>query len=147
MHRLTPGPRRAVLVLAVVAVLIMEGLAPFNFERAGAHFDLWPVLEWFNAGLESTIASTDWVQLFGHLFLSGALVWVLREWGAPINLAVGVAASLAFAIELLQSWLPLHDAAIVDPLLTLAVGLAMRSLYLRRGARKLRVSDPRERIR
>jgi VanZ family protein len=147
MHRLTPGPRRAALVLAVVAVLLMEGLAPFNFVRAGAYFDLWPVLDWFNAGLESTIASADWVQLFGHLFLSGALVWVLREWGAPIDLAVGVAAGLAFAIELLQSWLPQHDATIVDPLLTLAVGLAMRSLYLRSRRRMFRASDPRARIR
>jgi VanZ family protein len=147
MHRLTPGPRRAVLVLAVVAVLLMEGLAPFNFVRAGAYFELWPVLEWFNAGLESAIAAADWVQLFGHLFLSGALVWVLREWGAPVNLAVGVAAVLAFTIELLQSWLPQHDATIVDPLLTLAVGLAMRSLYLRSRSRTLRASDPRARIR
>jgi VanZ family protein len=147
MHRLTPQPRRAALVLAVVAVIIMEGLAPFDFARGGAYFDLWPVLEWFEAGVERTIATTDWVQLFGHLFLSGALVWVLREWGAPLDLAVGVAVGLATTIEVLQSWLPQHDATITDPLLTLGVGLAMRSLYLRSRRSGFRASGRRARIR
>jgi VanZ family protein len=147
MHRLTPGPRRAVLVLAVITVLIMESLAPFNFVSEGPSFNLWPVVQWFDAGVADTIEATDWVQVFGHLFLSGALVWVLREWGAPLNIAVGAATGLALALEAMQSWLPQHDATITDPLLTLAVGLAMRSLYLRGRGRTLRASGPRARIR
>ena len=133
MHRLTPRPRRAALVLAVVAVLLIEGVAPFAFTNTGAHFELWPFRSWFDAGLSNAVAGVDWVQIFGHLFLSGALVWVLREWGAPVQAAAGAAVLLALAIEILQIWLPAHDATITDPLLTLGVGWAMSSLYRTRG--------------
>jgi VanZ family protein len=131
MHRLTPRPRRAALVLAVIAVLIIHALAPFNFSAPGAHFDLWPFLGWLAPGLPGALQTIDWLHVFGHLFLSAALIWVLREWGAHISVALGAATALALIMELMQMWLPQHDATITDPLLTLAVGWTMRSLYLR----------------
>jgi VanZ family protein len=134
MHRLRPRPRRAAMVLAVVALLVIEELAPFDFSAAAARFDLWPFMGWIEAGWDSGLQGIVWVQLFGQLFLYGALLWVVREWGASTDFAFGVMLTVASVIELLQIWLPGEQASITDPLLALAIGLLFRSLY--RGSRR-----------
>lgn len=134
MHRLRPRPRRAVLVLAVVALLVIEELAPFNFSQQAARFDFWPFMGWVNggwAGLNGEWLAVDWVQLFGKLFLYGALLWVVREWRASTDFAFAVMLTIAVVIEMLQIWLPGEYASITDPLLALGIGLAFRSLYKR----------------
>jgi VanZ family protein len=131
MHRLRPRPRRASLVLAVVVVLIIEELAPFDFTHAVAGFDFWPFMAWVNAGWDGGLQGFDWVQLFGKLFLYGALLWVVREWGASTDFAFGVMVTIATVVEALQIWLPGEHASITDPLLALAIGLVFRSLYRR----------------
>jgi VanZ family protein len=133
MHRLRPQPRRAALVLAVFAVLIIDGLAPFDFAPPATAFDLWPFREWFEHGFVAGIQSIDWVQVFGKLFLFGALLWVIRDWGASTRFAVSVVVATAAVIEVLQMWLPGQTASITDPLLALALGLVFRYLYLRLG--------------
>lgn len=131
MHRLRPRPRRSVLVLAVMVVLLIDGLAPFDFAPPMGRFDLWPFLGWFEIGLPATIQLIDWSELFGKLFLYGALLWVIKEWGATIGAAVIALTATVLAIEVLQAWLPEQSASITDPLLALAVGLGFRSLYHR----------------
>lgn len=135
MHRLRPRPRRAALVLAVVALLIIEELAPFDFSPQVAGFDFWPFLALVDSGWN--LAAIDWVQVFGKLFLYGALLWVVREWGATTDFAFGVMLSVATVIEILQIWLPAEQASITDPLLALIVGLVFRSLYRHRGPKPL----------
>jgi VanZ family protein len=130
MHRLRPKPRRAALVLAVVALLVIEELAPFDFAPQTARFDFWPFMEWMNGGWQGWV-KIDWVQLFGKLFLYGSLLWVVREWGASTDFAFGVMVTIAVVIETLQIWLPGEYASITDPLLALGIGLVFRSLYKR----------------
>jgi VanZ family protein len=134
MHRLRPRPRRATLVLAVVALLVIEELAPFNFSPQAAQFDFWPFLALVDSGWDLTIV--DWVPVFGKLFLYGALLWVVREWGAPTDFAFGVMLTIASIVELLQIWLPGEHASITDPLLALTIGLVFRSLYRRHRPRR-----------
>jgi len=131
MHRLRPRPRRSVLVLAVTAVLIIAGLAPFDFTPPMGYFELWPFLGWFEIGLPASIQLIDWTELFGKLFLYGALLWVIKEWGASIGFAVIALTVTVLTIEVLQAWLPDQSASITDPLLALVVGLTFRSVYLR----------------
>ena len=131
MHRLRPRPRRAVLVFAVIVVLLIDGLAPFDFTPPMGRFDLWPFLGWFEIGLPAAIQLIDWSELFGKLFLYGALLWVIKEWGASIGVAVLALVATVLAIEVLQAWLPDQTASITEPLLALGVGLAFRSLYQR----------------
>jgi hypothetical protein len=131
MHRLRPRPRRATLVFAVIVVMIIDGLAPFDFAPPRGHFDLWPFLGWFEIGLPAALALIDWTELFGKLFLYGALLWVIKEWGATVGVAVIALVATVLGIEVLQQWLPDQSASITDPLLALAVGLAFRSLYQR----------------
>jgi VanZ family protein len=135
MHRLRPSPRRAALVLAVVALLVIEELAPFDFSRQAALFDFWPFMDWLDG--EGSWLTIDWVQLFGRLFLYGALLWVVREWGASTDFAFAVMLTIAVAIETLQVWLPGEHASITDPLLALGIGLVFRSLYKRAKPRAL----------
>jgi len=129
MHRLRPRPRRATLVLAVVALLVIEELAPFDFSPHAAQFDFWPFLALVESGWD--LSAVDWVQMFGKLFLYGALLWVVREWGASTQFAFGVMLTIATVVELLQIWLPGEHASITDPLLALTIGLVFRSLYRR----------------
>ncbi len=143
MHRLRPRPRRAALVLAVVAVLIIEELAPFDFTPTVAGFDFWPFMAWINAGWDNGLLGIDWVHLFGKLFLYGALLWVVREWGASTNFAFGVMLTIAAVVETLQIWLPGEHASITDPLLALMIGLLFRSLY-GRSRRNLLNRAPRD---
>jgi VanZ family protein len=131
MHRLRPRPRRTALVLAVMVVLLIDGLAPFDFAPPMGRFDLWPFLGWFEIGLPAAIQLIDWSELFGKLFLYGALLWVIKEWGASIGIAVLALVATVLSIEVLQAWLPDQSASIADPLLALVVGLAFRSLYQR----------------
>jgi VanZ family protein len=131
MHRLRPRPRRAAMVLAVVALLLIEELAPFNFSPHAGGFDFWPFMDWVNGGWVNGWLAIDWAQLFGKLFLSGALLWVVREWGASTNFAFGVMLTVAVGIETLQIWLPGEHASITDPLLALGIGLVFRALYKR----------------
>jgi VanZ family protein len=127
MHRLRPRPRRAALVLAVVALLVIQELAPFNFSPQTARFDFWPFMSLMNGGWDWL--AIDWVHLFGKVFLYGALLWVVREWGASTNFAFGVMVTVAVVMETLQIWLPSEHASITDPLLALGIGLVFRALY------------------
>lgn len=134
MHRMTPAPRRAALVLAVIAVVLLDGLAPFQFAARHASFDFWPFMASFERGLVESLSMLDWERLFAQLFLTAAFMWVLREWGAPLNIALGVTIALAVAIEALRIFSPQHDASITDPLIAAAVAWTMRSIYVRRRA-------------
>jgi VanZ family protein len=131
MHRLSPRPRRAALMLAVATVLIIEGLAPFDFTPPTQGFDLWPFVAWFEMGVPAAVQAFDWVELFGKLFLFAALAWTIKQWGASIGVAIAAVPGMALLIELLQMWLPQQHASIADPLLALAVGLVLRALYRR----------------
>jgi VanZ family protein len=131
MHRLTPQPRRAALVLAVATVLIIDGLAPFDFSPAQPRFDLWPFMVWFEGNPLDTLRAIDWPLIFGKLFLFAALLWVIKEWGATVRFSIGVVVCTVLTIEVLQMWLPQQSASISDPLLACAVGLLFSRLYLR----------------
>jgi VanZ family protein len=131
MHRLRPRPRRTALVLAVTVVMLIDGLAPFDFAPPMRRFDLWPFIGWFELGLPAAIQLIDWSELFGKLFLYGALLWVIKEWGASVGFAMIALAVTVLVIEILQTWLPEQTPSITDPLLALGVGLAFRSLYQR----------------
>lgn len=131
MHRLAPQPRRGLLVLGVAAVLIVDTLAPFDFTSHMGRFDLWPFRAWLETDPLSAVQGTDWVDVFGKLFLFGALMWTVKEWGAPVRLATRAVALLALALEVLQLWLPHQQASIADPLLAAGIGLTMRLLYRR----------------
>lgn len=128
MHRATDSIRSTMLIIAVIAVITIETLAPFDFTAQRSTFDWWPFLIWFELGTNGTLFAVDWTALLGRLFLFTALLWLLRDAGMPINVAIGCTVGAAFAIEVVQLWLPDQTASITDPALVLAIGFTLRAL-------------------
>src|SRR5690606_33892664 len=118
---------------ALVAVLLVEGLAPFDFAASTTRFDFWPFMVWFESGPIATLQDIDWSGVFGHLFLFMSLLWLLRESGVRINAAIAITTGAALAIEILQMWLPNQRGSIAEPALTFAAGLLFRYLERRTG--------------
>jgi VanZ family protein len=124
MHRMTPGPKRVLLVAAVLICVLAQRLTSHEMTPDAPRLDLWPFLGWLEHGLLPAIQSIDWVELFATLFAFGALMWVIKYSGAPIVAAVIALVGIALAIELVQLWLLRQTASITDPLIALAVGLS-----------------------
>lgn len=139
MHRLAPNAQRAFLLAGLIAVLAIEGLAPFDFTCDASQFDFWPFRVWTEAGALSAI---DWSAILGRLFLLTALLWLVREAGVTIDLAIALAVGAALAIEVAQLWLPYQSGSITDPALVLGVGLLLRTIERARARRLAIISRP-----
>jgi VanZ family protein len=133
--RLTPGPRKALLLGSTLVVFLGYRLAPFQFATEASAFDFWPFLVWFDAGIFAALREIDWSFLFGQAFLFGAVLWVIKHCGAPIDFAAGVMLVLAFGTELLQLWMPAQTGSLTDVVLAVAIAFGFR--YAHRRARRL----------
>jgi VanZ family protein len=117
--RFRPTPTALFVALAIV----IRGLAPFEFSNTPQRFSWLPfqaslLLEWEPA---LTI-------LLGKVFLYGVLVWLIREAGARLALAVGTTAVLLALIEAIQRYIPAHSAEITDPVIAVLIGWVFWSL-------------------
>ena len=128
VNRLPPGPRMALLIAGLLAVMLTQSLAPYEFVPLHGSFDLWPYLAWIKAGMPVNAAS-----LLAQLFLYGALTWLLREAGTSAYLALGIVTSLVLGIEIAQLWRPGQTGSITQP--ALAFGIAMVLRYVDNGIR------------
>lgn len=147
-YRMTVAPRRWILLIAVVLAVAIDRLAPFQFVSEPSGLDLWPFLGWFDAGVIEALRSIDWVELFGLLFVFGALLWIIKDNGAAPGLATGIVTAAALTFEILQLWLPDRHASVTEPALALGLGLFFRYLYLRaedRGVFRNQATSPRGR--
>ncbi|HMN44706.1 MAG TPA: VanZ family protein [Povalibacter sp.] len=135
MYRMTPGPKRLLLLAAMLAVFTFERLTPFAFTGPAPAFDFWPFLGWAAAGFP-----LDLGELFGTVFLFAALLWILRYAGTSFRLAAGIMLALVCATEFLQLWLPERGGSITDPAIALVVVLAFR--YTQRRQRRMFTGRP-----
>lgn len=113
-----PTERVASLLAAALVVLIaIQGLAPFDFQLAQDRFALLPFAESL-----TQYRATNLTGMFLRCFLDGSLVWLLARSGLSVLAATALGAGLIFSVEFLQTWLPGHTAEITDPLLAIAAG-------------------------
>jgi len=113
-----PDARAALaLATALIALIAIQGLAPFDFQLAPDRFALLP----FGESL-TQYRATNLTDVFLRCFTNGALVWLLAQSGISVLAATSLAAGIVFSIELLQTWLPSQTAEITDPLLAVAAG-------------------------
>lgn len=138
MYRMTAGPKRLLLLAAMLAAFMFERLTPFVFTGPAPDFDFWPFLGWSAAGFP-----VDPGELFATVFLFAALLWILRYAGVSFRVAAGVVLVLASATEFLQLWLPERSASITDPAIALVVVLAFR--YTQRRQRRMFTGRPASR--
>lgn len=132
--RLTPGPRRTLLVLSMLIVFVGYRLAPFEFAAEPSRFDFWPFLVWFDAGLAATWREIDWSIVFGQVFLYGAMTWCCKHAGASMPFAAIAVLVLTCVTEVMQMWLPGQSSSLTDP--AIALGVALVFLHAERRARR-----------
>ena len=151
MMRLTPQPRRVLLLGMLLGAFVIERLAPFQFSAATT-LDAWPtLLSLLNGMVHDTghaLAAIDVVSLFGRLFVFGALIWAIREAGVSMALAAIAVVLLVFVTEGLRL-LAGGSASLTDPLLAMLVGAAFHYVHQQRRNRTLllRANSRRERSR
>jgi VanZ family protein len=114
-YGLRQSPQRAqILVVLFTALIIIRGLAPYQFASAAMPFSWVP----FRALFETERVAAITIFL-GKLFAYGTFVWLLRDSGWKIRYAaIGAAATLG-AIEAAQMFLPGRVPEITDPLIAL----------------------------
>ena len=115
--RLPPDRAASVLAAALIVLIAIQGLAPFDFQLAQDRFALVP----FGESL-TQYRATNLTDMFLRCFTDGAVVWLLARSGLSVFAATALGAGLIFSIEFLQTWLPGHTAEITDPLLAIAAG-------------------------
>jgi len=124
-----PAERAASLLAAALIVLIaIQGLSPFDFQLAQDRFALMP----FGESL-TRYRATNLPDMFLRCYSYGALVWLLARSGLSVFPATMLGAGIVFSVELLQTWLPGHTADITDPLLAIAAGCLI-AVFERDGA-------------
>jgi VanZ family protein len=117
LRKLAPDRAASVLAAALIVLIAIQGLAPFDFQLAQDRFALVPFGESLTQYRAGNLTDT-----FLRCFTSGALVWLLVRSGLSVLAGTAIGAGLVFSIELLQTWLPGHTAEITDPLLAFAAG-------------------------
>jgi VanZ family protein len=117
LARLPEGRAAALVCGALVLMIAIEGLAPFDFRLDPDAFGFVPFRD---ALLRYRAANL--LDMFEKCFLYGALVWLMTRAGLRVLAATVAACALVLGIELLQAWLPGRLAEITDPLLVVAAG-------------------------
>jgi VanZ family protein len=135
VHRATERVRSATLLGGLLAVLLIESLAPFDFAAPAATFDFWPFMIWFKLGPQAALDAIEWSSLLGRVFLFTALLWLLCDRGVRAQNAMLCVAALSIAIEIAQLWLPDQHASLTDPAIALALGWIFSRFAPRRTSR------------
>lgn len=137
LHKFRSAPQSAVVLVAFALLFVYERLTPFNFGSMEHNFDFWPFMTWIHDGMH---IEAD--VLLRKLFVFGALVWLLKDAGLPMQTAMIGVVLTVLGIEVLHLWQAGHSSSLTDPALALLMGLLMRfasderkvkrSAYLRR---------------
>jgi hypothetical protein len=127
LHKFRSGLRNVALLLAFVAVYAWDSLSPWSFDRgvsnAVSHFDFWPFVAWFNAGMP-----IDLTWLLHRLFMFAAAMWLVLNVGLSARFTVFAITGVALLVECLQAWLPHRSGSLTEPALALILTLSLRWL-------------------
>ena len=117
---LREGRRLALLAALLATVIVVQGLAPFEFSSSAQAFSWLP----FRSSLRGSI-ELNYSTLLEKSFWYFTLVWLLSRCRWSVATAALGTAGLVAAIEIAQMWLPGRSADITDPLLALVAGLLL----------------------
>jgi len=114
--------RTVVLAASLAAMIVVVGLQPFT-ARATPEPLHWIPFHGFLGGSMMINAAVA----FEKSFLYGALVWLLRESGLRLRVAVAIAVFLTLGVELAQTRIVDHLPEITDPLLVAIMGFLIHA--------------------
>jgi VanZ family protein len=116
-HRLTPQPRRALLTAGLFALLIIDSFSAADFVSEPQTFDWWPFKMWWTQSPREVFDQIDWTHLLRRLFLFGALIWALKDWGWSTRFSGASVFLFSIAVAVVHLWQPNQPASITEPLL------------------------------
>jgi len=109
-----------VLLAVMLAVVVVEGTAPWHLAEAARPFGWVP----FRAVVGGKYGAAP-QALLQKFFLYGGLLWLAVRAGAGLGVAAIAVAALALALGWLQTRLPGRSAEVTDALLALAAALVL----------------------
>ena len=119
MQRLTTARRLLLLIVALTAIILVQGFEPWRIDATAHAFSWVPFKNSLSDSLEINVTT-----LLEKCFWYGSLVWLLARRSGALSASALAVAVLVAAIEWLQRWIPGRSAEITDPLLVLgAAGL------------------------
>ncbi len=121
LHKFRSAPQSAVVLAAFVVLFLYERLTPFTFGSMEHNFDFWPFISWIHQGMP-----IDADSLLRKLFVFGAMIWLLKDAGLPMQTALMAVVAVVLGIEVLHLWQPGHSSSITDPALAFIMGVLMR---------------------
>lgn len=121
LHKFRSAPQSAVVLIVFALLFVYERLTPFNFGAMEHNFDFWPFMTWIHDGMP-----IDADLLLRKLFVFGALIWLLKDAGLPMQTAMIGVVLTVLGIEVLHLWQAGHSSSLTDPVLALLMGLLMR---------------------
>lgn len=115
--------RTTLLVVLLAAIIVLQGLKPFEFMPQAQQFSWVP----FRSSLSESL-EVNYSVLLEKCFWYFSLVWLLTRRGLGVAGAAFATTALLGAIEVVQLWLPGRSAEITDPLLAIIAGVLLALL-------------------
>jgi VanZ family protein len=112
LHRSSRG-----VALALVALQVLGGLAPFDLQSLPQPFHALP----FEAMLGGAMLGNT-QALARDVWLWGAALWYARQGGWPMTPVVALCAGAAAAVEAVQVWMPSRTADVTPVLIVMGLG-------------------------
>ncbi len=105
------------LSIILIAAIVLDYLYPFAFS-GGGHLVLIP----FQGHLTGNMLDNARL-LTGHMFVYGALIWLIRDMVDGLRHSVSIALCVIAVIEIMQVYQPGRTADVTEPLLVIVMGM------------------------
>jgi hypothetical protein len=113
--------RPMIIAVLFIGVVILQALAPFEFNSAARPFGWIPFRSFLYGSTEAAVPS-----FLEKTFTYGCLVWLVAHAGFSWRAATISSAVLVFVLRLIQVYLPGRSAEITDVILLVSVSVVMR---------------------
>jgi len=113
-----PLARRHILLGAILlAIIVIDGVAPFTFGDASNSFNFVPFIGFVAGNIVVAVQA-----VLQKVFLYGAATWLLHRGGWRLTHATALVAASLLAVEAAQVFLPNRTAEVTDPLIAVLLG-------------------------
>jgi VanZ family protein len=113
--------RAGIVALLLAGAIVVQSLAPFQFQPVARPFGWIPFLSFMQGSIETNVRS-----MFEKVFTYGALLWLLTRAGLGLGTATVFSATMILALRYAQTYLPGRSAEITDGIIVLVLALMVR---------------------
>jgi VanZ family protein len=121
-HLPLPG-RAGIAALLMIAVIVIQSLAPYAFLATPRPFGWIPFLSFMQGSIEVNVRS-----MCEKVFTYGSLLWLLTRTGFNLPVATALAGATVFALRYAQTYLPDRSAEITDFIMVVIMAIVLKLL-------------------